>query len=83
FFVTVIGVANDSVEMINQNGVKKVLERGWFIKQWTETIVIAEANDKPGEPDYQKQQYQTIAKSVAYSILPITCLASIILPLIN
>ncbi|MFX5522619.1 cysteine peptidase family C39 domain-containing protein, partial [Acinetobacter baumannii] len=48
FFVTVIGVANDSVEIINQNGVKKVLERGWFIKQWTETIVIAEANDKPG-----------------------------------
>ena len=82
-FVTVIAVDNQNINLCNQHGKKELIERESFLKIWTETIVVAEANEKSGEPDYKKKLNQSIIKSITYSLLPITCLAFVLWPFIN
>jgi uncharacterized membrane protein len=82
-FVTVIAANKQSVTVFNQHGKKEVMERKSFLKTWTETIVVAEANEKSGESDYKKKLNQSIAKSIAYSLLPVSFLVAILWPFIN
>jgi uncharacterized membrane protein len=82
-FVTVIERTNQAITWMNQHGKKEVIGNESFLKQWSETIVVAEANGKSGEADYQKKLNQSITKSFLYSLLPITFLAAILLPFVN
>ncbi|MBX9732698.1 MAG: thioredoxin domain-containing protein [Chitinophagaceae bacterium] len=82
-FVTVIERTNQALTLMNQHGKTEVIGNESFLKQWSETIVVAEANEKSGEADYKKKLNQSLLKSIAYSLLPITFLAAILLPFVN
>jgi uncharacterized membrane protein/thiol-disulfide isomerase/thioredoxin len=83
YFIAVAKIDKGEVTIIDENGYKKVLDKDWFLKQWTETIVVAEANEKSREPDYKKKLNQSILKSIAYTLVPVTFLVAILWPLIN
>jgi len=83
YFIAVASVNKSEIKIIDENGYKKVLDKDWFLKQWTETIVVVEANEKSGETYYKKKFNQSLLKSIGYTLLPITFLIAILWPFIN
>jgi uncharacterized membrane protein len=83
YFIAVASVNKSEIKIIDENGYKKVLDKDWFLKQWTETIVVVEANEKSGETFYKKKFNQSLLKSIGYTLLPITFLIAILWPFIN
>jgi hypothetical protein len=53
------------------------------LSQWTENILVAEANEFSGEINYQQKINATNVKTAVYSLIPLGILASLLIPFLN
>ncbi|MDP3394315.1 vitamin K epoxide reductase family protein [Sediminibacterium sp.] len=82
-FVLVLEVVENEMLIVNQNGKKGTKAKNIFLSQWTENILVAEANEFSGEINYQQKINAAIVKTAIYSSIPIGILASLLIPFIN
>lgn len=81
-FVAVLEVLENELLVVNQQGKKETIAKNVFLSQWTENILVAEANEFSGEINYQQKNKAAIVKTVIYSLIPIGVLASLFIPFI-
>ena len=82
-FVAVLEVAENEILIINQHGRKETIATSVFLVQWTENILVAEANELSGEINYHKNIKDAKIKLAIYSLIPIGILASLFIPYLN
>lgn len=82
-FVTVVKLMGEELTIINQHGKKQIITKDEFLKLWTETILVAEANEFSGEPDYHKKLNRLLVQKCFYTLIPLVLLAAILIPYIN
>lgn len=82
-FVAVFEVLENEIVIVNQQGKKETIAKNVFLSQWTENILVAEANEFSGEINYQQKINATNIKTVVYSLIPLGILASLLMPFMN
>ena len=78
-FVAVLEVVENEILIVNQQGKKETIAKNVFLSQWTENILVAEANEFSGEINYQQKINATNVKTVVYSLIPLGFLASLLI----
>lgn len=79
-FVVVFEVAENELLIVNQHGKKETIATSVFLAQWTENILVAEANELSGEINYHKNIKEAKIKIAIYGLIPIGILASLFIP---
>ncbi|MDO9156652.1 MAG: vitamin K epoxide reductase family protein [Sediminibacterium sp.] len=82
-FVAVLEVVENEILIVNQQGKKETIAKNVFLSQWTENILVAEANEFSGEINYQQKINATNIKTVVYSLIPLGILTSLFIPYLN
>ncbi|PJE46697.1 MAG: hypothetical protein CUR34_08705 [Sediminibacterium sp.] len=82
-FVAVLEVVENELLIVNQHGKTETITKTIFLSQWTENILVAEANEFSGEINYQQKINATSVKTVVYSLIPLGILASLWIPFMN
>lgn len=82
-FIIVKQLAGEEVVIINQQGKEETITTDDFLKLWSETILVAEANEFSGEPHYQQKLNTSIAQTAFYGLIPLAFVAAIVVPFIN
>lgn len=82
-FVAVFEVLENEIVIVNQQGKKETIAKNVFLSQWTENILVAEANEFSGEINYQQKINATNIKTVVYSLIPLGILTSLFIPYLN
>lgn len=82
-FITVKQVKDAEIIISNQNGKEEVLSQEAFLKLWTETILVVEANEFSGEKDYKKQRIGQLVKMGVYLCIPFVVIATILVSFMN
>lgn len=82
-FVVVFEVAENELLIVNQHGKKETIATSVFLAQWTENILVAEANELSGEINYHKNFKDAKIKIAIYGLIPIGILASLFIPYLN
>lgn len=81
-FVAVLEVVENEILIVNQHGKTETITKTIFLSQWTENILVSEANEFSGEINYQQKFKAAIVKTMIYSLIPIGVLASLLIPFI-
>lgn len=82
-FVGVLEVLENELVIVNQQGKKETIAKNVFLSQWTENILVAEANEFSGEINYQQKINATNIKTVVYSLILLGILTSLFIPYLN
>lgn len=82
-FVGVLEVLENELVIVSQQGKKETIAKNVFLSQWTENILVAEANEFSGEKNQQPKINATNIKTVVYSLIPLGILASLLIPFMN
>jgi uncharacterized membrane protein len=82
-FVVVFEVLENELLIVNQQGKKETIAKNVFLSQWTENILVAEANEFSGEINNQQKINTSNVKTVVYSLIPLGILTSLFIPYLN
>lgn len=82
-FIVVNQMFGDEINIINQHGKNELVTIDQFLAQWSETIIVAESNEKSGEKEYNKKQRAAILNTLVIALIPLGILAAVLVPFIN
>ncbi|TAH07430.1 MAG: hypothetical protein EAZ13_06030 [Sphingobacteriia bacterium] len=79
-FIVVKQLVGEEIVIINQHGKEETIKKDDFLRLWSATILVAEANESSGEPNYQQKLNSSLAQTAFYSLIPIVFIAAIVIP---
>ncbi|OYW78465.1 MAG: hypothetical protein B7Z27_07415, partial [Sphingobacteriia bacterium 32-37-4] len=82
-FVAELGVVENGILIVNQQGKKETIAKSVFLSQWSENILVAEASEFSGEINNQQKINTSNVKTAVYSLIPLGILASLMIPFMN